>query len=109
MSTKKVKPNSEKPTYAVTAQERTAINKLLARKAANPAPRLKVLKEKATSISPDHPNDLAGQALLMDAVGTADFDFYRGLIDQLASFCRETPRLNGGYPSYLDGLGTNWQ
>ena len=22
---------------------------------------------------------------------------------------RETPRLNGGYPSYLDGLGTNWQ
>ena len=28
---------------------------------------------------------------------------------QLASFCRETPRLNGGYPSYLDGLGTNWQ
>jgi tetratricopeptide (TPR) repeat protein len=27
----------------------------------------------------------------------------------LASFCRETPGLNGGYPSYLDGLGTKCQ
>ena len=34
----------------------------------------------------------------------------RGLEDRASSsFCRETPRLNGGYPSYLDGLGTNWQ
>jgi len=27
----------------------------------------------------------------------------------LASFCRETPGLNGGDPSYLDGLGTKCQ
>ena len=46
MSTKKVEPNSEKPKYAVTAQERAAINKVLTRNATNPAPRLKMLKEK---------------------------------------------------------------
>jgi hypothetical protein len=29
--------------------------------------------------------------------------------DKLASFCRETPGLNGGDPSYLDGLRTKCQ
>jgi hypothetical protein len=28
---------------------------------------------------------------------------------RLASFCRETPGLNGGDPSYLDGLGAKCQ
>src|SRR5262249_50083132 len=45
--------------------------------------RLKVLKEKLR-IAPDHPQELASQALLMDALGTADLDFYRGLLAQLA-------------------------
>jgi hypothetical protein len=32
-----------------------------------------------------------------------------GVSRTLDSFCRETPGLNGGYPSYLDGLGTKCQ
>jgi hypothetical protein len=78
---KKPEPNAAKP-YKMTAQERTAIDKFLARNAANPAPRLKVLKGQVTTISP--PN-FAGQMLLMDALGTGDLDFYQGLFNQLAT------------------------
>ena len=83
MTTKKLNPNSVKQKTELTSQERTAIEKFLARNAAKPAPRLKVLKEKPR-IALDHPHELVGQALLMDALGTADLDFYRGLLAQLA-------------------------
>ena len=82
---KKPEPNAAKPYDKRTSQERTAINKFLARNAANPAPRLKVLKGQAATISPDHPDRLAGQMLLMDALGTGDLDFYHGLLNQLAT------------------------
>jgi hypothetical protein len=83
---KKPEPNAAKPYDNMTAQERTAIDRFLARNAANPAPRLKVLNgEQAVSISPDHPDNVTGQMLLMDALGTADFDFFNGLLDQLAN------------------------
>jgi hypothetical protein len=83
---KKPEPNAAKTYDKMTAQERTAIDKFRARNAANPAPRLKVLNGKqAVSISLDHPDNLTGQMLLMDALGTADFDFFSGLLDQLAS------------------------
>jgi hypothetical protein len=50
-------------------------------------------------ISPDHPNVLAGQALLMDALGTGNLDFYDGLLNQLATASSkggqvDEPRLN---------------
>jgi hypothetical protein len=82
MTAKKLKPSSVKQKHELTSQERTAINKFLARNAAKPAPRFK--KEKGAGISLDHSDDLVGQALLMDALGTADLDFYRGLINQVA-------------------------
>jgi hypothetical protein len=88
MTKKKPGAKAAKPKYEPTSQELTAIKKFVAQNAAKPAPRLKVLNEKATAISLDHPDQLAGQALLMDALGTADLDFYRGLIDQLASAAR---------------------
>ena len=83
---KKPEPNAAKTDNKMTAQERAAIDKFVARNAANPAPRLKVLNGKqAVSISLDHPDNLTGQMLLMDALGTADFDFFSGLLDQLAN------------------------
>jgi hypothetical protein len=85
MTKKKPEPNAAKPKYEPTSQELTAIKKLVAQNAAKPAPRLKVLNEKGTTISPAHPDQVTGQLLLMDALGTADIDFYGGLIDQLAS------------------------
>jgi hypothetical protein len=82
---KKPEPNAATPYDKMTSQERTAIDKFLARNAANPAPGLKVLKGQAATISPDHPDDLAGTMLLMDALGTGDVDFYHGLLKQLAT------------------------
>jgi hypothetical protein len=82
---KKPEPNAEKTYGKMTSQERTAIAKFFARNAANPAPRLKVLKGQTATISPDHPDHLAGQMLLMDALGTGDLDFYHGLLNQLAT------------------------
>jgi hypothetical protein len=82
---KKPEPNAATPYDKMTSQERTAIDKFFARNAANPAPRLKVLKGQAATISPDHPDELAGQMLLMDALGTGDLDFYHGLLHQLAT------------------------
>ena len=49
---KKPEPNAATPYDKMTSQERTAI--ILARNAANPAPRLKVLKGQAATISPPH-------------------------------------------------------
>jgi hypothetical protein len=69
----------------MTPQERTAVDKFFARNAANPAPGLKVLKGEVPRIAPDHPDEAVGQVLLMDALGTADFDFFDGFVDQLAS------------------------
>jgi hypothetical protein len=85
MTKKKPETNTAKPKYEPTSRELTAIKKLVAQSAAKAAPRLEVLNEKGTTISPAHPDQLAGQALLMDALGTADVDFYGGLIHQLAN------------------------
>jgi hypothetical protein len=50
------------------------------------APRLKVDKTpKATSVAVDHPNNLVGQVVLMEALGTADRAFYSGLLVQLTN------------------------
>ena len=93
---KKPEPNAAKPHDKMTAQERNAIDRFLARNAANPAPRLKVLNGKqAVSISPDHPDNLTGQMLLMDALGTADFDFFNGLLDQLANAGSKGGQIDG--------------
>jgi hypothetical protein len=82
MTKKKPEPNTARLYDKMTSRERTAIHKFLARNNANPAPRLKVLKGKAATISPDHPHGLTGQMLLMDALGTGDLDFYHGLVHQ---------------------------
>jgi hypothetical protein len=41
--------------------------------------------EKALAYSPHHPDMAIGWALLMEALGTADTDFVRGLLEQLAN------------------------
>ena len=86
MTRKKLQPNAAKPKYEPTSRELSAIEKFLARNTGDPAPRLKVLKEKqGETIALDHPNDLTGQMLLMHALGTADPDFLNGLLGQLSN------------------------
>ncbi len=51
------------------------------------APRLKVVPNPkgAENITVDHPNKALGQIVLMKAIGTADGDFFEGLLKQLAN------------------------
>jgi hypothetical protein len=85
MNTNKTKRNAARPKYEPTSQEQAAIGKFFARNTARPAPRLKVLNDKeGGGFSPDHPVGLVGKILLMDALGTADLDFYHNFVNQLA-------------------------
>jgi hypothetical protein len=62
------------------------LRKYLDRKATKTAPRMKVLDDgKAPRISPDHPDEAVGYALLMEAIGTGDDDFLNGLISEMAN------------------------
>jgi hypothetical protein len=72
--------------YEPTPHERAALEAYFARKEVNPpVPRLKVAEnDGATTISPDHPEPRVGLVLLMDALGTTDWDFLEGLLLQLA-------------------------
>ena len=95
MTTKKLKPNSVEQKHQLTSRELTAIRKLVAANEAKPAPRLKVVPtEKGMTIALAHPDNLVGDALLMDALGTVDIDFYRALLDQLARAASEGDKID---------------
>src|ERR1700704_1936088 len=85
MTNDKPEPNAAKAKYEPTSEERTAIDKFDARKAASRAPRLKVLNKDVAQLSTDHPDQGIGFTLLMEALGTADQDFLNGLLGQLAN------------------------
>ena len=71
--------------YRPNARELAALTKFAAQIAAN-TPRIKLShNEKATAIALDHPDWLTGYALLMEALGTADFNFVDGLLKQLVN------------------------
>ncbi len=62
---------------------------------AEAAPQLKVVEAAGkTDISLDHPDEVIGQALLTEALGTSDLDFYSGLIRQLANVISANGRLD---------------
>ena len=93
MTTKKLKPNSVEQKHQLTSRELTAIRKLVAANEAKPAPRLKVVPtEKGMTIALAHP--FVGDALLMDALGTVDIDFYRALLDQLGRAALEGDKID---------------
>jgi hypothetical protein len=86
MKMKKPDSNSGERSYELSAQERGAIKRFLALRAAKTAPRAKVLNDgQRTEISTDHPKPAIGRALLMEALGTTDDDFLFGFLSQLAS------------------------
>jgi hypothetical protein len=83
------KENEEKAVHKVTAAERTAMEKYLARLEAKPSVRLKVSKNGSDpQIELDHPDEPVGWALVMEALATADRDFLNGIVDQLAKASR---------------------
>ena len=81
--TKKAKP--AEADYKLTERERAVFVAFCADETANPqAPRWTVSKVGDTAtIAPDHPFLPVGHLLLMDALGTKDWDFTNGIVRQL--------------------------
>jgi hypothetical protein len=76
----------EKAVRKLTAAELTAIDKFLVRLEAKPSGRFRVSKDGSNwQIGFDHPDQLVGRALVMDALASADEDFLNGIMYQLAN------------------------
>jgi hypothetical protein len=83
MRCKKPNAGAVEPEYQRTDKEKAAVKKHCDRVAAEPTtPRLKVT---ASDIWPDHPDPALGSSLLAEALGTANCDFLKGLLRQLAN------------------------
>jgi hypothetical protein len=84
---KSKKPEIEsKPKYQPKEQEMEACKSHFAKRKKQAWPRMKVDGvANQTVLSYDHPDDVTGQILLMEAIGTADYDFLSGLLQQLAN------------------------
>ena len=81
-------PPVAKPKYLVTAREKAALDRVIARQQNNTAPPLKVRKEeKREWIEPDHLHEAVGWTLLLEALGGADREFLMGLLGQLVDVC----------------------
>jgi hypothetical protein len=77
--------NKEKAVHhQVTPAERTVVEKHFARREAKSQVRLKVSKT-GSEIAFDHPDERIGQALVMEALASADCDFLHGIVSQLAN------------------------
>ena len=75
----------EKPPYKPTPIEVKAVAAFKAAKERR-GPSVKVsIEGTAAKITPDHPEVALGSLALMQAIGTADFDFYDGLMLQLVN------------------------
>lgn len=74
-------------THEPTPREKAAIAAFVEKQRAVPHPaRLKVSEGKGgTRVEPDHPDNLTGYALLMEALGTDDWDMVDGLLSQLVN------------------------
>jgi hypothetical protein len=80
------KENKEKAAHQVTAAELTAMKKYQARLEAKPSGRFRASKDGNNwQIGFDHPDQLVGRALVMDALASADEDFLNGIMYQLAN------------------------
>ncbi|MFY9640504.1 MAG: hypothetical protein WCD20_10615 [Rhodomicrobium sp.] len=83
-----VAPQEEKPEYKPTPREQEALEALkAARKARKPSASLEVKKGASggANIRFDHKDDLTGQLLFMQAIGTTDFDFCAGILKQIVN------------------------
>jgi hypothetical protein len=95
----RTKVSEAKPEYKRTPREAEAVERLL--RDAERAPRLKAVKSGDRSqLVPDHPDDATGYILLMEALGTTDFDFLNSLLSQLANV--------GSREGNVDEHGTNF-
>lgn len=70
--------------YEPTPDEQAALERIRARQKGRKAPKMKVrVEDGAACLEPKHKDRTVGWALLLDSLGTADFDFTEGLLRQL--------------------------
>jgi hypothetical protein len=81
------KPEAEgKSEYQPNAEEMKAFESHFRKREKETAPRIKVEGPRdQTLLSFDHQDSATGQVLLMEALGTADYDFFSGLLQQLSN------------------------
>jgi len=94
MASRKSKTASEaEPKWERTPREVEAVKKLVT--ARMDVPRLKIETSKSgLSYTTEHIDDLAGKALIMEAIGTTDLDFFASFLVQLAT-------VGGGEPDEI--------
>jgi hypothetical protein len=91
----------EKKPYKLTVREKEAFSKFEAASETR-GPRLKVLAAGATAkFSVDHPDQAVGTLALMRAIGTADLDFYDGLMGHLVNTSREQNALSQNGTNFM--------
>lgn len=73
--------------YTPTPKEAATFERVRARRVARDVPRVKLEKsgENNFTLAPDHPDKALGTILVMDSVGTADEDFFVGLVAQITN------------------------
>jgi hypothetical protein len=100
---KRKKPDAGKVSYQPTAREQAALGKFAAQRASEGAPRMKVVNggKAPAEISLDHPEKAVGYVLLMEALGTTDYDFLDGLLRQLANQDSHDNQLDEGKLNFL--------
>jgi len=102
MTASKLKPDEEKKKYEPTASERNTLRNFNSRRASQIAPRLKVQTVgNKTQVSVDHPDGAVGLAVLMEALGTTDYDFVDGLLRQLTNAGLDGDKANEANINFL--------
>ena len=89
--------------YEPTPHERAALEAYRIQEEESPlAPRLRVTEnDGATTICPDHPEPSVGSVLLMEALGTRDWDFLEGFLTQLAGAGAKGRKVDGQTLNFL--------
>jgi hypothetical protein len=89
--------------YEPAPHERAALEAYRIQEEESPlAPRLRVTEnDGATKICPDHPKPSVGNVLLMDALGTRDWDFLEGFLTQLAGAGAKARKVDGQTLNFL--------
>ena len=89
--------------YEPTPHERAALEAYRIQEEESPlAPRLRVTEnDGATTICPDHPEPSVGNVLLMDALGTRDWDFLEGFLTQLAAAGSKGGKVDGRMLNFM--------
>ena len=89
--------------YQPTPEEFAVVEGMRARSRARPqSAKIKVSKDGgAVSVAPDHPDWATGWLMLVNALGTTDFDFADGLVSQLLNAGSQGKNVDGKGPNFM--------